>query len=34
MLRRIIKRTIAVIREEFAWFKIRVDFRARRGAMR
>lgn len=29
MLTRIYKRCIAIIREEYAWFKIRVDFRMR-----
>ena len=31
MIRRIVKRIIAVIREELAWSRIRVDFRCRRG---
>ena len=29
MLKRVIKRCAAVIREEYAWFKIRVDFKNR-----
>jgi len=27
MIRRILKRTIQIIKEEIAWFKIRVDLR-------